>query len=118
MIGDGDKMLEIDIDDLIQNARSDGKITKQDRAKWIKQVIDHPGKSLAIKELAGIIGASYHKVQKDWKRHKIADALKRGTDRSRCRVDISKQGAIDYIIEFEGTDDYEDPRQRKLPFFD
>ena len=108
--------LEIDIESILKDAQERGKITKQQRAAWIRQVIDAKEKVLTIKQLAGILGCTYHKVQKDWKRSLIPDAIKKGQPGTRCHVEISKQGAIDYIIQFDGTDDFEDPKQMKLPF--
>lgn len=106
-----------DIENLLANARKTGIITRQQRADWIKAVLKKKGKMLCMKELAGILNVSYNKIQKDWKRGNIPDCLKKGTENSRCPVEISKQGAIDYILNFEGTDDeFEDPRQKKLPF--
>jgi hypothetical protein len=110
--------LDIDIDGILRDAQERGKITKQQRAAWIKQVIDAKEKVLSIGKLAEIIGCSYNKVQKDWKRGLIPDAVKKGKPGSRSYVEISKQGAIDYIIQFDGTDDFEDPNQMRLPFTD
>lgn len=111
-------LLDIDIEAILADAQQRGKITKQQRADWIRRVIDLEEKVLTIKQLAGIIGTSYSKVQKDWKRLRIPDAVKKGESGSRSHVEISKQGAIDYIIQFDGTDEFEDPKQRKLPFPD
>jgi hypothetical protein len=105
-----------DIDDLLDIARKSGRITRQQRADWIKAVLDKKDKMLCMKELAAILGCSYNKIQKDWKRGNITDSLKKGKEGSRCPVEISKQGAIDFILNFDGTDDYDDPRQRRLPF--
>ncbi len=105
-----------DIDDLLDIARKSGIITRQQRAAWIRAVLDKKEKMLCMKELAAILGCSYNKIQKDWKRGNITDSLKKGKESSRCPVDISKQGAIDYILNFDGTDDFEDPRQLRLPF--
>lgn len=106
----------IDIDDILRDANERGKITKQQRAAWIRQVIDTKEKVLTIKQLANIIGTSYNKVQKDWKRGLIPDAVKKGSPESRSPIEISKQGAIEYIIQFDGTDDFVDPNQKRLPF--
>jgi DNA-binding transcriptional MocR family regulator len=110
--------IDIDIEGILKDAAKSGKITKQQRAAWIRQVIDAKEKVLSIRQLAEIIGCSYNKVQKDWRRGLIPDAVKKGKAGSRCYVEISKQGAIDYIIQFDGTDDFEDPNQMKLPFPD
>lgn len=108
--------LEIDIDSILKDAQRCGKISKQQRAAWIRQVIEVEEKVLTIKQVAEVIGCSYDKVQKDWKRGRIPDAVKLGDEDSRSPVIITKQGAIDYILEFDGTDYIEDPKQRRLPF--
>jgi hypothetical protein len=105
-----------DVEKIVDRARKNGIITRQQRADWIKAVLGKKEKMLCMKGLAGILKVSYNKIQKDWKRGNIPDSLKKGKENSRCPVDISKQGAIDYILNFDGTDDFEDPRQRKLPF--
>lgn len=105
-----------DLEIILSKAKKSGTITKQQRATWIKKILDLNQPMLAMKELAAILGVSYGKIQKDWKRGNISDALKKGKEDSRCHIDISKQGAIDFILNFDGTDDFEDPRQRKLPF--
>jgi len=110
------KNSELNLEELLSKARLSGKITKQQRADWIKIILEKKSNVLCMKELAHILGTSYNKIQKAWKRGEIEDSVKMGGESSRCPVQISKRGAIDYILNFEGTDDFEDPRQRKLPF--